>query len=415
MSEHPVLSRTKDEEHSGIFESINGSPEENIHVVIDMMGGIERFIGKEDIVVIKPNGQWYGHAMTNTNTIKGFIDLILGAGHFKGEIIIAENHHYLPHNGCGWTTSQRNGDFNLNELVTYYQEKGYPNVTKYHWRDGGPDHAPVQNKAYGCGVVKTPEEGDGYVWSEDAYEYNGLKVIMSYPIFTSHYSGRRIDFKNGVWEKGGYSDAPVKFINVSGLNHHGNTGITAAIKNYLGVIDMTCGFSGDNPEGHFNFHYIGFTWPSNPFLRDALKKLIKSRMPRMIRLTRRAVNFIGPVNGAMGGACGYFMKKIRKADLNIIAAEYVGHESRWRNAIQLKAVLSSTDPVALDYYASKYVLLPLGGKKRASHDPDKPKITLHKCLHECHKQGIGTLDEKRMIKKKYDFKNKAFKEQILKT
>jgi hypothetical protein len=33
-------------------------------------------------------------------------------------------------------------------------------------------------------------------------------------------------------------------------------------------------------------------------------------------------------------------------------------------------LLAGVDPVALDYYASKHVLLPLGGKFEDEHDPD---------------------------------------------
>jgi hypothetical protein len=60
------------------------------------------------------------------------------------------------------------------------------------------------------GRVSSPEEGDGYVWSEEEYIYQGRKVKMSYPIFTSTYSGLTIDFKNGVWKDGKYIDRQIK-------------------------------------------------------------------------------------------------------------------------------------------------------------------------------------------------------------
>jgi len=53
------------------------------------------------------------------------------------------------------------------------------------------------------------------------------------------------------------------------------------------------------------------------------------------------------------------MNTIRKADLNIIAAEWVGLASRTEPPIgHTKTVLISTDPVALDYHVTKYLLHP---------------------------------------------------------
>jgi len=280
--------------------------------VLEMLGGIERIIGKDDIVIIKPNGQQIGHNMTNTNTIKEFIDQVLNMPGFGGEIIVAENHHYHPHNRAGWTTSHKNGDYNLNELIAHYAERGIRNVTKYHWQDAGSGHGRM---------VSGPGEGDGYVWSHEEYSYQGRKTKMTYPIFTSPCSGVTIDFKNGAWENGKYTGQPVKFINISALRHHSNAGVTAAVKNYLGIVDLTCGYRGKEPAGYYNFHYIAVDWPSIEILRKFMKSFITSKFARKQRITRKIADFVGPQNGAMGGAVGYFMKTIRMADLNIIAAE----------------------------------------------------------------------------------------------
>ncbi len=68
------------------------------------------------------------------------------------------------------------------------------------------------------------------------------------------------------------------------------------------------------------------------------------------------------------------------------------------------------DPVALDYYASKYILLSLG-EKHSYHNPDNLNNALHKYLKECNAQGIGTLNERRMIINKFDFNEKSLKEK----
>jgi len=97
------------------------------------------------------------------------------------------------------------------------------------------------------------------------------------------------------------------------------------------------------------------------------------------------------------------MKTIRSADLNIIAAEYTGHEGRRRTPAHTKTVLASTDPVALDYYAGKYVVYPLGGKRAEDNNPDNPHGTFRKYLDLCHTQGIGTFNEREMVLRKFDF------------
>lgn len=388
---------------SHIYEAKNGTPEQNMAKILEMLGGIETIIGKDDIVIIKPNAQQISHNMTNTNTIKEFIDRVLNIPGYKGEIIIAENHHLNSDNKGGWTTSKKNGDYNLNELVDCYVERGITNVTKYHWRDVGriPNFSIRDSK--NRKVVSCPEEGDGYVWSDEVYTYKGRKAKMSYPIFTSRYSGVTIDFKNGAWKSGEYTEQPIKFINISALRNHSNSGVTAAIKNYLGVVDLSCGYHGIKPSGYYNFHYIAVNWPLIPFLREGMKSFITSNIAKKQKTIFKIAQFIGPQNGALGGAVGHFMKTIRKADLNIIAAEYAGHEGRRRPPGHTKTVLASKDPVALDYYAGKYVLLPLGGRKAQYNDPDNPRGTFFKYLRHCNQQGIGSLNEKDWISHKFNF------------
>lgn len=391
--------------YSHIYESKNGTPEQNMAKVLEMLGGIETIINKNDIVIIKPNGQQIRHSMTNTNTIKEFIDQVVNISGFNGEIIIAENHHHYNYNSAGWTTTFRNGDYNLNELIDYYQDKDINNVTKYHWKDAGI----VPNSRFTITdrgkIVSGPDEGDGYVWTDEEYCYQGEKTKMSYPIFTSTFSGVTIDFKNGAWKDGKYTRQPIKFINISALRNHSNAGVTAIIKNYLGVIDLTCGYHGINPPGYYNFHYIAVDWPAIGILRNGMKSFITSNFSKKQKIIRKIAQFVGPQNGALGGAVGHFMRTIRSADLNIIAAEYTGHEGRRRTPAHTKTVLASKDPVALDYYAGKYVLYPLGGKRAGDNNPDNPRGAFRKSLDLCNAQGIGTLNETEMVLHKFDFKN----------
>jgi uncharacterized protein (DUF362 family) len=379
--------------YSEIFIVKNGSPEKNMKHIIEMMGGIKEILNKEDIVVIKPNSQWWNQGMTNTNSMKEFIRLVLDMPGFKGEIIIADNHQYQDDNSRGWTTKTPNGDFNLNQLVDYFHKNGYRNVSKYHFHCAGLNKSLLQGNAYGDYVRQGPGQGDGYIWCKDLIykATSGRKVMMSYPIFTSKYSGITIDLKNGAWGNGRYLDRKVKLINFPSLNYHSTwAGVTCSIKNYLGLVDMSCGYHGDSPKGFYNFHYVGnHNFKIHSYV-DRIRKFIR----------------LGYFDHFHGGPVGYFMKHIKMADLNIVTAHWVGYGSRTdiNLSAKPKVVLASKDPVALDYFASKYVLLPntpkdtsdeSGNNFRHFNDPDK-NGPLRWYLEECHKEGIGNLEESKM-------------------
>ena len=380
---------------SDIYVAKNGTPQENVARVLEMMGGIERFIGKKDIVILKLNTQWWNQGRTNLAAMKGFIDQVLQIPNFKGEIIIAENNHFMddtldePDNVRGWVHfSDINGEIdgvnhNVNTLLNLYLKKGINNVTKYHWRDGRFKREWFGNGQDG-GIVQSPAEGDGYVWSDIEYHFIGLwglkswKVKMSYPIFTSQYSGITIDFKNGSFLRDGtgggnyLKDRPVKFINFAVLNDHGyDTGITSAVKNYMGITDLSCGYWGFKPEGYANVHYCGEGF--YPF--------------------------------AKAGVLGHFMKTIRKADLNIVTAEWVGwgHRTDINRAERLRTIVASTDPIALDYYSAKHLFYPLS-KKREFHDPDYQHSSIRKFLNlALTALGEGTINENNMRIHQSDF------------
>ncbi|RJQ17676.1 MAG: DUF362 domain-containing protein [Nitrospiraceae bacterium] len=377
---------------SYVYLAKGASSEDNMRKVVEMMGGINKFVGADDIVLLKPNAQWWNQGTTNTNAMKAFIEMVLASPNFKGEIIIAENHHFPEDNSRGWTTDKRNGDHNLNELVEHFQKSGRPNVTKYHWHDGGGSVPGMWGGAEKGGLVKGPGNGDGYVWRDDLVftAPGGKKAMMSYPVFTSEYSGITIDFCKGPWKNGMYLDRKLKFVNFAGLNHHSSTGVTASIKNYLGICDMTCGHRGRQPEGFYNLHFIG---ESN--LHWRIKEVL-GKFGWKEYLT------------AIGGAVGYFMKNVRMADLNIITAEWTGYGSRTDTNLRehTRAVLASADPVALDYAAAKDILMPATVKNskssslRLENDPEPDDSPFRKFLSGCHDMGIGNLREDRIVRVK---------------
>jgi uncharacterized protein (DUF362 family) len=129
---------------ANIYVARNGTPITNVQRVIALAGGIQNFIGYDDAVVLKPNGQWPLQGYTHTECMKALIDVILNRpGGFGGEIIIAEHVHRAPPpasdnalntNYCwnmstGYNRTNNWPNMNYFELVDDYHTRGIPNVT----------------------------------------------------------------------------------------------------------------------------------------------------------------------------------------------------------------------------------------------------------------------------------------------
>ena len=388
---------------SDVYICRDGTPEENIHKLIGFLGGIESIIGKEDIVIIKPNSQWWHQGMTNTDSMVALIEIILTIPSFKGEIIIADNHQFQEDNIRGWTTDKPNGRFNLNEVIDYFHQRGHQNISKYHWHDAGSNPDPLQGNAFGNSVVSAPQDGDGYVWDKDNYYLSdkNQKCILTYPIFTSLYSGITIDLKNGVWQNGNYTEQPVKFINMSSLNHHSPyCGVTASIKNLMGVVDMSCGYPAPEPDDTYNTHYIG------------LKTAFGERLRRMGNVHWRIRDLVAKFVTEddlvdfhyTGGVLGKWMMSVRKPDLNIITAEWIGYGSRIdiSESSHPRVLIASTDALAADYWAAKYILLPETKKhmpesdKCQLNDPDYNEGPFKKFLIYASRETGGAIEDSRI-------------------
>ena len=371
-----------------VWRSVNGCPKDNLKKVVEMIGGIGRVVGADDVVVIKPNVQWFNQGAPNLSAMKTFVDLIMQRpGGFNGEVVIAENTHRgaFPWKHSGWAKQfKRNtggeGLKSYNQLVDSLKKAYGDRFTAVHWIDvdsGG-------KRVFG------PQDGPGYVYCDGtggvpliAFD-NGKKdadfrrVIMTYPIFETDRK-TVVDFKNGIWENGAYTAQPVKYINFAALNHHSTyCGATSAIKNYLGVSDLSGGpdphNNGKLTDKYYNFH-------SFPFDKWAP----------------------GPEPGMIGAEIGVFLDTVRAADLNITTADWIGIIDRTETPVaRTRAVLASADPVALDYHAAKYLLYP--NSRVPVHNPDNEKGPLYHYLKKCGQYGKGVLDEGHVEIQSYDFK-----------
>jgi hypothetical protein len=388
----PLPLREKaDEVRSTVYRAVNGMPDDNLVKVIEMIGGIQKIIGSEDVVVIKANVQWWNQGAPNLAALKALVDLIMNrSGSFKGEVILAENCHRgpSPWKYAGWANHfDRNSDLpkvsNMNQLIGLLKGRYGEQFSSCQWIDVDSQGRRVFGPSEGCGYVYCDGSGGEPLISCD----NGARgedyraTVMTYPIFKTD-KGTVIDLKNGIWERGSYTGQPLRFINFAALNHHGTyCGATSAIKNYLGVTDLSGG-PDPNDGGWLTKNYYNFH--SFPFNKWAP----------------------GPVSGMLGTEIGVFLKTIRKADLNITTAEWVGLASRTEPPVaRTRAVLASTDPVALDCHATKYLLYP---NSRASiHNPDDEKSPLHQYLVKCAEYGGGIFDERYVGVKSYDFEKKT--------
>jgi hypothetical protein len=384
---------TKDA-RSLVYRAVNGRPDQNLGKVIDLMGGIEKVIGAEDVVLIKPNVQWWNQGAPNLLALKGFVDLVMARpGGFRGEVVLAENCHRgaSPWQSAGWNQDfDRNADLPnisaMKDLASNLKRRYGPQLSLSHWIDVGA----------GGRRVFAASDGEGYVFCDGSRGVplvtcdNGLdgpsrrSTIMTYPI-TRTDTGKIVDFKNGVWERGSYTGQPLRVVMFSALNHHSTyCGLTSTIKNYLGVTDLTGGPDPKNggclTQDYYNFH-------SFPFNKWAP----------------------GPKPGMIGKEVGVFMNTIRRADLNITTAEWVGLSSRTDGPVaHTRAVLASADPVALDYHAAKYFLYP--NSRLAFHNPDHPESPVHEYLRECCNAGAGLLDESLVKVISYDFDKRGLQE-----
>ena len=356
-----------------VYVARNGTPETNVHRVVAMAGGIQHFIDHDDVVVLKPNGQWPRQGYTHTQSLKALIDVILSRpGGFEGEVIIAEHVHRAPPPASDnalldkycWNMSvsnRRNNweEMNYFELEDYYHNRGYPFVTATPLYDSGQG-----NWAAVSGPADVAAGGQGWVRTTYTTAANGRTVRLSHPILRSSHSDKLIDLKNGVWQGGSYNGQKVKVIFLPTLNNHGSynyedyAGPTSALKCHLGIVD----FGG--PSGSVSLHGVGYNSPISP--------------------------------QAMGEAVGQLITQILSPSFYLTIAEYTGYRSRTDStAAHTRTVGLCTDPVTLDYWMCKYVMYPCA-TSQAFMNPDNDN-NLRKALVGCQSKGVGTYDEAQMV------------------
>jgi hypothetical protein len=270
--------------------------------------------GRNDVIVIKVNSQWDERGGTNTDLVRAIIESILAhPDGFNGEIVIADNGQaqYGAHGGGGSLDWRSNNAVDraqsMQKVADLFSKEHRVSTTLW-------DRITTTRVAeYSEGDSK-----DGYIVGSSASAATGL--IVSYPKFKTRY-GTVISFKKGIWNPSSrtYDSQRLKVINVPVLKTHSIYGVTASVKHYMGVT-------------------------SDILTRHAAHRSVGS------------------------GGMGVQMAETRFPVLNVLDAIWInaipsgGPLTRYAQATQTNIVAASRDPVALDYWAAKNILIPTARK-----------------------------------------------------
>jgi len=280
-------------------------------------------IDADDVVLIKINAQWAERGGTNTDLLRGLIQRIVEhADGFVGEIVIADNGQ-----GAGRldrTDNNAEDRTQSPQRVAYEFAEGGFRVSAFLW--DGIRHSSVGEYAdgnYESGYVVNP------VYDPET------AVRVSYPKFRTAY-GTYLSYKHGIWDQDRaiYEADRLVVINLPVLKTHSIYGVTAAVKNHMGVVSQAL-----STDSH---------------------------------------------NGVGRGGLGSVMADVRMPNLNILdcvwilAAPGSGPAASYAAADFRNQLAASVDPVALDAWSVRHILLPQLAQNGFqpvqywAQDPDNP-------------------------------------------
>ncbi len=287
-------------------------------------------IAKDDVVIIKVNGQWDQRGGTNTDLVRSLIQAIVDhPDGFTGEIIVADNgqaQYGATQTGGNLSYAKNNAEDKSQSMERVARSfSGTQRVSTYLW------DTITTKRVY---EYTQGDMNDGYIVNETPHPRTGL--LVSYPKFRTQY-GTYVSFKKGIWntDTRSYEEDRLKIINVPVLKTHGTFGVTGAVKNYMGV-------------------------PS-----DKLTTQMGSRAHLTVDK----------------GGMGTEMAETRFPAITILDAIWInanlkpsGPATTYAQATRINTIAASTDPVALDYWAAQNILMPAAKSKGysdlSSMDPD---------------------------------------------
>ncbi|MEM3404098.1 MAG: DUF362 domain-containing protein [Nitrososphaeria archaeon] len=327
--------------------------------ILRLSQGPNGLIAQDDVVILKINSQWDERGGTNTDLIKEVINMVVShPDGFVGEVVVADNGQaqYGSTGHGGSLTYERNNAEDHKQSCQRVVDSFSTSFKVSTWLWDNITSNKVDEYSEG-------DMEDGYVLDSEINP--NTKIRVSYPKFKTKY-GTYISFRKGIWHNDlkSYSNN-LKVINIPVLKTHSSYGVTACVKHYMGVASDKL-TSRNEGRAHSSIGYGGMG-----------TQMVQSRMPTLNVLDALWVNAI-PRNGP---------------------------SSSYEDATRRGVVAVCRDPVALDYWASKYILKQvaerLGFKDVSSIDPDVVDSGFGKWLrlsmHEIERAGyVTTCDEGRV-------------------
>jgi len=301
---------------------------------------------RDDVVLIKVNAVGPERSGTNTDLIKSLVAKIVNHPEgFMGEIVVADN-------------GQDTGGLNLAEHNAYDHSQSFQDVVDMFPGFKVSTFSWYNIRASNVNEYDQGNLNDGYVVNSTQNPTTYLRV--SYPKFRTQY-GTYISFKRGIWSTatGSYNATKLKVINVPVLKSHYNYGVTACVKNYMGVTSQTLTTS------HNTVGYGGMG-----------TEIGQTRFPTLTILDAIWIN-ANPKES--GSDCGPPTSYEAASFTNVIGA--------------------SRDPVALEYWAAKHILIQAAIQKGytsySSLNPDYAPITpgLTESYHNYLERSMNQLKE----------------------
>lgn len=379
------------------------SPAANVDTVLSKLGGIGTVVGSDDVVIVKVSAQWWNQGMVNVAAVRRVIEHILELPGFAGEVIVFENTHFRLSDGSGlsraWVhPSERNVDVpgwnKLGDLVPHFRDRGAP-VSFVGLVDAGPSalsgeewHDPSrQHGIYGGdgrGPIEPGDTRDGYHWDftrtfrlERSW-VDAARTPLTWPRFTSPRTGLVVDMRDGVLRRENGRLVPtgkkLTWINMTTANEHGSTGLTAACKSTMGVVDMSAGSLGTHrlARDYVSVHYFGRGSPSATW--------------------------------RMAGPLAHFAREVRDPDLVLSVAEWVAFAPEGfdgerdgdvrhsaRSCTQTRTIVAGTNPAAIDTWLARNLMIDVpSAAKRRLFDLDNPDALFTKFLRYYREvRGVG--------------------------
>jgi hypothetical protein len=273
-------------------------------------------IRSDDVIVIKVNSQWAERGGTNTDVVKSLIKAVTShPDSFAGEVVIADNgqaQYGMTGKGGGLDYTQNNAEDKSQSNQKVADSLPQFKVSTYLWDNITTTRVQEYSEA---------DSRDGYVVADCLNQKNGFMV--SYPKFTTKF-GTHVSLKWGIWNKrtGNYDSSRLKFINVPVLKSHFIYGVTGCVKHYMGVVS------------------------------DKLTAQMGARSHHLV---------------GMGGM-GTEMVGSRYPALNIMDSIWInskpmaGPMTSYAASTRADVLIAGIDPVAIDYWASKYILMKLAAE-----------------------------------------------------